>query len=360
MAGLLALAGESPFRARAYERAATAIEHLDIDLAALVEAGRLTELPGIGRGHRGDDRGAAPDGPLQRAGRPARAHAAGRAFARPDPGPRARQDQGTSCRARRRDHRRAQDGLRRGTACAVSRAWGRRRSGASSSGSAPSTIRLTSGCRLDRALALAESFTAHLRAAPGVVRAETAGALRRRAETVDRLVFVAAAPTPGPVIGHALASPLVASISGRATGNCSAVLADGVPIELRVVEPDRYAGALLDATGSADHLRGLARVARARGLELGAEGLASTPSGARVPAAGEEDLYRHLGLPYIPPELREGSGEVEAAAGRAPARRPRQPPAICGASSTATRSTPTASTPSRRWRAPRTPWACGI
>src|SRR6185369_4164951 len=50
MAGLLALAGESPFRARAYERAATAIEHLDVDLAALVEAGRLTELPGIGRG----------------------------------------------------------------------------------------------------------------------------------------------------------------------------------------------------------------------------------------------------------------------------------------------------------------------
>jgi len=49
MAGLLALAGESPFRARAYERAATAIEHLDVDLAALVEAGRLTELPGIGR-----------------------------------------------------------------------------------------------------------------------------------------------------------------------------------------------------------------------------------------------------------------------------------------------------------------------
>ena len=173
--------------------------------------------------------------------------------------------------------------------------------------------------RLDRALALAESFTAYLRTAPGVVRAEIAGALRRRAETVDRLVFVAAARTPDPVIGHALASPLVASISGRAAGSCSAVLADGVPIELRVVEPDRYAGTLLDATGSADHLRGLARVARDRGLELGAEGLDSKSSGAPLPAAGEEDLYRHLGLPYVPPELREGSGEVEAAeAGRLP------------------------------------------
>src|SRR6185295_14469866 len=173
--------------------------------------------------------------------------------------------------------------------------------------------------RRDRALALAESFTAHLRTAPGAVRAEIAGALRRRAETVDRLVFVAAAPTPGPVIGHALASPLVASVSGRATGSCSAILADGVPIELRVVEPDRYAGALLDATGSVDHLRGLARAARDRGLELDAEGLASKTSGARVPSAGEEDLYPHLALPYVPPELREGNGEVEAAAaGRLP------------------------------------------
>jgi len=97
------------------------------------------------------------------------------------------------------------------------------------------------------------------------------------------------------------------------------VLAGGGGIGLRVVEPDRYAGALLDATGSVDHLRGLARAARDRGLELDAEGLASKTSGARVPAAGEEDLYRHLGLPYVPPELREGNGEVEAAeAGRLP------------------------------------------
>jgi hypothetical protein len=55
------------------------------------------------------------------------------------------------------------------------------------------------------------------------------------------------------------------------------------------------------------------------GSSSDAEGLASKSSGARVPAAGEEDLYRHLGLPYVPPELREGSGEVEAAeAGRLP------------------------------------------
>ena len=318
MAGLLALAGESPFRARAYERAATAIEHLDADLAALVEAGRLTELPGIGRGI------AAMIAELQRTGR---SKALDALRERMPPGalslgriPGLGLDKIRALHAALGVETVAE--LRK--ACEEGRVRGVKGMGEKTERRLLDRIRALEHpvdvrLRLDRALALAESFTAHLRAAPGVLRAEIAGALRRRAETVDRLVFVAAARAPEPVIGHALASPLVASVSGRATGSCSAVLADGVPLELHVVDPERYAGALLDATGSADHLRGLARVARERGLELGAEGLASKTSGAHVPAAGEEDLYRHLGLPYVPPELREGSGEVEAAeAGRLP------------------------------------------
>ena len=318
MAGLLALTGESPFRARAYERAATAIEHLDVDLAALVEAGRLTEAPGHRSWDRGHDRGAAPDGPLQGAGRPSRAHAAGALSLGRIPG--LGLDKIRALHAALGVETIAE--LRK--ACEEGRVRGVKGMGEKTERRLLDRIRALEHpvdvrLRLDRALALAESFAAHLRAAPGVVRAEIAGALRRRAETVDRLVFVAAARTPEPVIGHALASPLVAAVSGRAAGSCSAVLIDGVPLELRVVEPDRYAGALLDATGSADHLQRLARVARERGLALGAEGLASQQSGADVPAAGEEDLYRHLGLPYVPPELREGSGEVEAAeAGRLP------------------------------------------
>jgi len=312
MAGLLALAGESPFRARAYERAATAIEHLDVDLAALVEAGRLTELPGIGRGI------AAMIAELQRTGRskllddlrermPPGALSLGRI-------PGLSLDKIRALHAALGVETIAE--LRK--ACEEGRVRGVKGMGEKTERRLLDRIRglehpVEVRLRLDRALTIAESFAAHLRTAPGVVRAEIAGALRRRAETVDRLVFVAEAPMPGPVIGHALASPLVASISGRAAGTCSAVLADGIPIELRVVEPDRYAGTLLDATGSADHLRRLTRVARERGLELSPEGLASKASGARVSAAGEEDLYGHLGLPYVPPELREGSGEVEAA-----------------------------------------------
>ena len=312
MAGLLALAGESPFRARAYERAATAIEHLDVDLAALVEAGRLTELPGIGRGiaamiaelHRTGHskvldalREQMPPGALSLGRIPGLGldkirtlHAA--------LGVETIADLEKACEE---GHVRSVKG--------IGEKKERRLLERIRALEGPAEVRLT----LDRALALAELLTAHLRAGPGVIRAEIAGALRRRTETVDRLVLVASSARPGPVIGHVLASPLVAAVSAREARSCSAVVADGVPLELRVVEPEHYAGALLDSTGSTEHLRGLTRVARARGLELDAEGLASKKSGARVPAAGEEDLYRHLGLPYVPPELREGVGEIEAA-----------------------------------------------
>lgn len=318
MAGLLALAGESPFRARAYERAATALEHLDVDLAALVEAGRLTELPGIGRGI------AAMIVELQRTGR---SKALDSLRERMPPGALSLgRIPGLGLDKIRALH--AALGVETiaelETACEEGRVRGVKGMGEKTERRLLERIRALENpvdvrLRLDRALSLADSFAAHLRSGPGVIRAEIAGALRRRTETVDRLVFVAAARAPEPVIGHALASSLVASVSGRAAGSCSAVLADDIPLELRVVEPDRYAGALLDATGSADHLRDLARVARERGLELGIEGLASKTSGAHVLAAGEEDLYRHLGLPYVPPELREGVGEIEAAeAGRLP------------------------------------------
>ena len=319
MAGLLALAGESPFRARAYERAATAIEHLDVGSRRARRSGAPHRASRHRPRDRGHDRGAAADGPLQGAGRPARAHAAGRALARPDPRPRARQDQGTSCRARRRDHRRAQEGLRRG---ARARCQGHRREDGAPPPRADPGPRGTGGRQAPPRprLALAESFTAHLRAAPGVVRAEIAGALRRRAETVDRLVFVAAARGAGarhrPRAGIAPRR--------RRLGPGGGKLLRGPRRRRPARAARRRAGSLCRRAARRDGLGRPPARPRARGPRARARArrrrprLDSRPARAS-PAAGEEDLYRHLGLPYVPPELREGSGEVEAAeAGRLP------------------------------------------
>ena len=323
MAGLLALAGESPFRARAYERAATAIERLDVDLAALVEAGRLTELPGIGRGI------AATIAELQRTGR-SRALDALRGGMPPGALSLGRIP-GLSLDKIRALHAAlgvetvaelqaaCEDGRVRGVKGLGEKTERRLLERILALEAPPANVRL----HLDRALALAEAFAAHVRSGPGVLRAEIAGALRRRVETVDRLVFVAAARAPEPVIGHALASPLVASVSRREAERCAAVLGEGVPLELAVVKPDRYPGALLDATGSPGHLRDLGRVAHDRGLVLDTTGLTSKASGTRVPAAGEDDLYRRLGLPPDAAGAARGQRRGRGGRGRDPAGRPR-------------------------------------
>ena len=359
MAGLLALAGESPFRARAYERAATAIEHLDVDLAALVEAGRLTEVPGIGRGI------AAMIAELQRTGR---SKALDDLRERMPPGalslgriPGLGLDKIRALHAALGVETVAE--LRK--ACEEGRVRGVKGMGEKTERRLLDRIRALEHpvdvrLRLDRALALAESFTAHLRAAPGVVRAEIAGALRRRAETVDRLVFVAAAQAPESVIGHALTSHprrfrlgpgdgklLPRSSPTASRSSCMSWSRSAMPerCSTRRARPTTCAASRVWPAGG-----GSSSVPRASPRKRPAR---------TSPLPAEEDLYRHLGLPYVPPELREDAGEVEAARGRAPARRPRHRRATSGASSTATPSTPTASTPSRRWRAPPRRWGCG-
>jgi DNA polymerase (family 10) len=121
---------------------------------------------------------------------------------------------------------------------------------------------------------------------------------------VDRVVIVIASRAPEGVLPRVLASPLLASPGTRDGLSARATLISGVPIEVRATEPSRLAATLLRATGSAAHLRDLEGPARERGVDL-----------ARAAGDDEAQLYRRLGLPWIAPELREGTGEV--AAGRA-------------------------------------------
>jgi DNA polymerase (family 10) len=149
---------------------------------------------------------------------------------------------------------------------------------------------------------VAERVLAHLRGIPDVTAAEVAGDLRRWTETVDRLVVVLASRRPERALDRALASPLLVSRGVREGLTARATLVTGLPLELRVAPPERWAAALLAATGSDAHRQALEPLARQRGVDLD-------------DAVGDDEaqLYRRLGLPYIPPELREGDGEVEAA-----------------------------------------------
>jgi DNA polymerase (family 10) len=161
------------------------------------------------------------------------------------------------------------------------------------------------------ALARAGRLVDALRATGLASEVAAAGAVRRRMEVVDALALVAASERPVDLALAFCTLPEVVEVAQSAPPAPSVRFLDGLPATLAIVPPDAFAGALLHATGSAAHLEGLRGRARSRGLEL--EPLGLTRGGAAMPLEDEDAIYAALGLPPIPPELREGAGELEAA-----------------------------------------------
>jgi len=165
---------------------------------------------------------------------------------------------------------------------------------------------------------------AGLRGLPQVLRAESAGSLRRGLETVGDLDFIVAARDSAPVMAWFAAMAGVQEVTAYGETKTSVRLASGLQADLRIVPEEQFAFALHHFTGSKDHNVQLRQRALTRGLSLSEWGL--------VPAEGEgtakekvqqghgvasiqteRELFAALGLAYIPPELREGAGEIEAA-----------------------------------------------
>lgn len=170
---------------------------------------------------------------------------------------------------------------------------------------------------LGHALPLARAIEARLRELPGVRQAAVAGSIRRRKETIGDLDFLVAARQPAKVAAAFAAMPEVAAVHARGDTKTLVRLANGMDADLRVVAEASFGAALAYFTGSKAHNVALRRLAQAKGWKLNEYGLFD----GRRSLAGrtEEEVYEALGLPWIPPELREDTGEIEAAsAGRLP------------------------------------------
>ena len=166
--------------------------------------------------------------------------------------------------------------------------------------------------RLYSALEVAERLLEWLDTPEGVQRAEAAGEVRRDLEVVDSVDLVAAAKEPAAVLA-AFRGLSGAAASAPASGDRAEIqFLDGLRVRLVCVVPARWATALLYATGSAEHLAQLEARAGTLGLRLAEDGL--WRGAKRVAARDEAALYRALGMAFVEPELREGWGEVEAAA----------------------------------------------
>ncbi len=164
---------------------------------------------------------------------------------------------------------------------------------------------------LGRALPLAEQLAAELAAAPGAVRVEVAGSARRGVETIGDLDLVAAADDPEAVADALVGHPVTQSVLSRGPAKTAVLTHSGVRVELRVGPPESFGDLLQHSTGSAAHNVRLRELAVRRGLSVSEHGVAGPEGSARY--ADEAGVYAALGLPWIPPELREDTGEIEAA-----------------------------------------------
>jgi DNA polymerase (family 10) len=175
---------------------------------------------------------------------------------------------------------------------------------------------------------LVEDLLDHLQATSAVERAAPAGSLRRWRETVGDVDLLAAGTDRDAIVERLLDWPDVADVIEAGTAKAS-VRARGLRVDLRVVDPAEFGAALQYFTGSRDHNVGLRTRAQSRDLKVNEYGVfdvsdVSDPEGdqrvgERVAGETEASVYEAIGLPWIPPELREDAGELDAAAeGRLP------------------------------------------
>lgn len=161
---------------------------------------------------------------------------------------------------------------------------------------------------LNHAVAEAENILRHLQECPEIIQAEVAGALRRRKETIRRICIVAASDRPRAVMDRFLRFPALAHTDELEETRCHARMAGGSQVELVVVPPDEYILTLHSRTGSPNHIAKLQEFTQSRGVPYVVGG-----DGKQSRVESEREIYQRLGLQYIPPELREGDGEIEAA-----------------------------------------------
>jgi DNA polymerase (family X) len=313
LADLYELDGAVQYRVIAYRNAARTVRDSSVSIAALARDGRVTDLPNIGRTLEEklialDETGDIPAAQKLRERVPVGLISVMRL---PGFGPkRARRlydeigvDSLDALRAAVEDGRlrglrgfglKAEENLRRVLA------------EHEDGGPAPRVV-------LSRALGVAEEIAGALRAHPAADRVEIAGSVRRMAESVKDLDVVATASDPAALTTAFRELPLVGSVASSGEAGARVVTHAGLKVDLRVVEPDQFGNVLQHLTGSKAHNVALRESAVRRGLHVSEYGILDDATGETLRCATEEEVYATLGLAWIPPELREGRGELEAA-----------------------------------------------
>ncbi len=164
------------------------------------------------------------------------------------------------------------------------------------------------------AMPVANELVATLGALPQVRRIEYCGSLRRFRETIGDIDILVASHDPEPIMDAFVALPMAREVLGHGATKSAIVTSGGLQVDLRVVSPAQFGAAVLYFTGSVAHNVELRQRAIEQGWTLNEYALSDAEAGVVIASRTEKSIYAALGLREIPPELREGHGEVEAAA----------------------------------------------
>ena len=318
---LMRLAGENDFRAMAFDRAARTLENLDGDINNYIEEQSLTDLKGIGKSIASDiyayaETGKMPVLEMLREQVPDGLIAwLGISGMGPKKIYKVHKELGITEIAELKEK------CRDGSVAALAGMGDK---------SAEKILKsiawmeeFSERCRVDEATIVAEQFVGQMKDADGVQQISVAGSLRRASETIGDIdILIAADEKHTPALMERFTGlDGVTEVLGQGETKSSVRSKEGRQVDLRIVAPDHYPAALMYFTGSKEHNVAMRQRAREKNLQLNEYGLFHQNKEKQadfdrpLSAKSEEDIYRHLDLPYIPPELREDHGEFDLAAG---------------------------------------------
>jgi DNA polymerase (family 10) len=317
IATLLELQGENPFRCQAYRNAARAVQQLETNLSELVATGKLKEIRGIGEtlqekiaalvttGHLQfyvDLKSKIPEGLVEMLRIPAVGPKKVKALF---------------------DQLGIDDLVKLKQACDEGRVASLKGFGAKTQQKILEGIAFLGQAgdrvRLDQAEAVAGMLLEGLRKCRGIIRMEVCGSLRRRKEIIRDIDILASSKDAAAVMKRFVGLPGVSQVVGQGETKSSVVIDKGmhegrrfiINADLRVVDDEQFPFALNYFTGSKEHNVVLRGRAQSYGLKLNEYELSGAKR--RIPCREEADIYGALEMDYVPPELRENTGEVEAA-----------------------------------------------
>ena len=313
LADLMELEGADSFRVTAYRRAATRIRETGSSVAQLALDGRAKELQGIGKTIEEKIVQAVEDGEIHAlTKRKAEVPAEVATFMRlPGLGPKTArrlwQELGITTVAALQAAAESQQ--LRGLAGLGARSEEKILAALAVPRAAEGPQRALLGTALPKLRAIAAELADH----PAALQVSIAGSARRYRETVRDLDLIATASDAEALLTAFCTASWVVEVAAKGGTKATVVAQDGLRFDLRVVPPESYGNLLQHFTGSKDHNVALREAAVRRGLSVSEYGIAEVESGEVHAFASEEEVYRFLGYDWIPPELRENCGELEAA-----------------------------------------------